>query len=43
MILTAQGAIVGERHDGTVAWAMTRSVVRTVWLASNGLALLGSF
>jgi len=43
VILTAQGAIVGERHDGTAAWVLARPVGRPVWLASKGLALLGSF
>ncbi|NBC95942.1 MAG: ABC transporter permease subunit [Deinococcus-Thermus bacterium] len=42
-ILTAQGAIVGERQDGTAAWVLAKPVARGTWLAAKAASLLGGF
>jgi ABC-2 type transport system permease protein len=39
-ILTAQGAIVGERQDGTAAWVLAKPVARATWLAAKAASLL---
>lgn len=42
-ILTAQGAIVGERQDGTAAWVLAKPVGRATWLAAKAASLLTGF